>query len=210
MKISLVYVHPTVNAAVYVPCARKFVQSYMDNPPGAVDHDIHVCINGGIPMGEWNQRLFLPLAPRFFQHNNYGKDIGAYQAAATFVECDLMVCLGAPIYFHRPGWLDRIVMAYLEYGPALYGAWGCQAPLPHLRTTGFWLPPQFLNSYPVRVGNDERYPFEHGQRSICLWTQKLGFEPIMVTWKGCYYMPDWHPIGREESLFIDQHVGGRA
>ena len=210
MKIAIVYVHPCVNAAVYVPCARKFVESYMEHPPGGADHELYVVVNGGIPMGDWNRNLFRPLAPKFLQHNNYGKDIGAYQAAADQIDCDLMVCLGAPVYFHHAGWLDRIVGAYLEYGPAVYGAWGVQQPRPHLRTTGFWLPPHFLNAYPIRVGDGDRYPFEHGADSIVLWTQRLGFEPIMVTWRGCYHMPDWQPIGRDESLFIDQHVRGRA
>jgi hypothetical protein len=206
VKIALVYIHPCANAMTYVPMARRFVESYMANPPGEYDHELHVCINGGIPMGQWNKNLFSPLAPKFFQHNNYGKDIGAYQVAADLIDCDLMVCLGAPLYFHRAGWLDRIVMAYLENGPAMYGAWGTHAPRPHLRTTAFWLPPHLLNSYPTRVGNGDRYPFEHGADSICLWSQRLGFEPIMVTWRGCYQMPHWHPIGRDESLFIDQHV----
>ncbi len=206
MNIALVYVHPTAAASVYVPLARRFVESYMENPPGEADHELYVSVNGGVEFGDWTRHLFRPLVPQFLQHNNYGKDIGAYQAAADVIECDLMVCLGSPIHFHRAGWLDRIVMAYMENGPAVYSPWGFQHPRPHLRTTAFWCPPELLNSYPTRVSDRERYQFEHGDNSIALWSQKQGFEPIQVTWKGNYKMESWKPIPRHESLFIDQHM----
>lgn len=188
--------------------ARRFVESYMEHPPGVEDHEIHVAINGGVDIGEWCRKLFSPLPCRFFKHNNYGKDIGAYQTAADILECDLLVCLGAPIHFHKPGWLDRLVMAYQENGPAVYSPWGFHSPRPHLRTTAFWLPPELLNSYPRRVSDQERYGFEHGGDSITLWSQQLGFEPLQVTWRGVYSMDAWHPTTRDESLMVDQHMTG--
>lgn len=200
------YVHPTANAATYAPLARRFVNSYMNHPPGQCDHELHVAINGGVSIGEWCRKLFSPLDPHFIHHNNYGKDIGAYQTAADLIECDLMVCLGAPVHFHKQGWLDRILQAYLENGPAVYSPWGFHQPLPHLRTTAFWLPPELMNSYPRRVGDQERYEFEHGAQSITLWSQKQGFEPLQVTWRGVFPMSAWHPVTRDESLFIDQHM----
>jgi hypothetical protein len=206
LKTALIYVHPTAAAATYVPMARRFVSTYLEHPPGESDHEIHVAINGGIDAGLWCEQLFHPLPCQFFQHNNAGKDIGAYQAAADIIECDLMVCLGAPIHFHKPGWLDRIVMAYEEYGPTVYGPWGFQVPRPHLRTTAFWLPPELLNSYPRRVDNTSRYEFEHGGESIALWAKARGFDPLMVTWSGVYGMDAWQNISREESLFVDQHM----
>lgn len=206
MKIALVYIHPTVKAPTYGPLAQRFVSTYMENPPGVADHELYICINGSIPMGDWNHKLFNPLAPHFFQHNNHGQDIGAYQFAADFIDCDLMVCLGAPVYFHKPGWLDRIVMAYEENGPAVYSPWGFHTPLPHLRTTAFWCPPELLNAYPTRVSDQERYAFEHSEKSFTLWSQKQGFEPLMVTWRGVYSMPAWKPVTWDESLIIDQHM----
>lgn len=206
MKIAIVYIHPTAHAYTYVPLAKRFVKTYMECPPGSTDHELHVAINGSVPIGDWCRSLFKPLAPGFFAHNNYGKDIGAYQSAADLIPCDLMVCLGAPVHFHKPGWLDRIVQAYMENGPAVYAPWGFHQPLPHLRTTAFWCPPEFLSSYPHRVSDRERYQFEHGLDSITLWTQKLGFEPLQVTWRGVFGMENWHHCTRDESLFIDQHM----
>ena len=206
MKVALIYIFPTAKAATYVPLARRFVDSYLENPPGETEHEIHVAINGGIAIGDWCQQLFSPLPCQFFQHNNYGKDLGAYMVAADTIECDLMVCLGSPIHFHRPGWLDRIAMAYAENGPAVYGPWGFPVPAPHLRTTAFWLPPELLLAYPHKVGDKERYSFEHGTDSITLWSQKMGLEPLMVTWAGTYQMSAWHKVSWNDSLLIDQHM----
>jgi len=185
--------------------ARRFVQTYLEHPPGEADHTIHVAINGGIEIGQWCQVLFDPLPCHFFKHNNAGKDLGAFQAAADTIECDLMLCMGSPVHFHRAGWLDQIVYAYEQYGPTVYGAWGFQVPRPHLRTTCFWLPPELLNSYPARINDSNRYEFEHGANSIALWSKAHGFDPLMVTWAGVYRIEAWQNISREESLFIDQH-----
>jgi hypothetical protein len=207
MKVAIIYVHPTTLARTYQPLARRFVGSYMEAPPGQSDHELYVAINGGIAIGQWCSDLFSPLAPRFFAHNNYGKDIGAYQAAADLIDCDLLVCLGSHCHFHRAGWLDRMIGAYIENGPALYGCWGFLHPSAHIRTTAFWLPPWLLLAYPRQVGsNPERYGFEHGPESITLWSQQQGFEPLMVTWKGTYTMKSWEPINWRESLVIDQHI----
>src|SRR6185369_579301 len=205
MRIAIVYIHPTVSDHIYVPMAKRFVNTYIKNPPGESDHTVHVAINGSIEIGKWCQKLFDPLPCQFFQHNNAGKDIGAYQAAADAIECDLMICMGSPIYFHKAGWLDQIVRAYESYGPTVYGAWGFQVPRQHLRTTAFWLPPELLNSYPKRVANHDRYNFEHGENSIALWAKSNGFDPLMVTWAGVYEIQNCQNISREESLFIDQH-----
>jgi len=205
MRIAVIYVHPTVLAKTYAPMARRFVRTYLEHPPGESDHTIHVAINGTIEIGKWCRQLFDPLPCQFFQHNNAGKDIGAYQAAADLIDCDLMLCMGSPLHFHKAGWLDQIVRAYEEYGPTVYGAWAFPVPRPHIRTTAFWLPPELLNSYPKRVGDNDRYSFEHGANSIALWSKSVGFDPLMVTWSGVYRMEAWQNISRDEGLFIDQH-----
>lgn len=209
MKTTLVYVHPVINSTVYSAAARRFTESYMNNPPGESDHEIVVCLNGGTK-GPDHDKLFAPLPVRFIEHSNWGKDIGAFQLAAETIPCDLLVCFGSHIYFHHPGWLDRMVQVCEENGPSIYGAWGMSQPLPHLRTTGFWLPPELLRGYPRIISDNERYSFEHGNESITLWSQKIGFEPFMVTWSGVFPMKDWHMVGRQEALVHDQWYDGRG
>jgi hypothetical protein len=206
MKCSIAYVYPAVEPQTYRPLARRFVDSYMNYPPGATNHELIACINGGHPNQERNYNAALsPIPFRHFHHNNVGKDIGAFQAVAEVVDCDLLLCLGAPVRCRRAGWLDRIARAYEENGPGLYGCWAFHEPMDHIRTTAFWLPPQLLRAYPYQVVNEARYEFEHGHRSICQFARSVGLETYMVTWDGCYLPKDWHHIGADQSLFLDQH-----
>lgn len=204
MNVALAYVFPTINQRLYEPMARRFTQTYQDNPPGSYPHDLYVLVNG-LPYPGMKE-VFDPLPVSFLRHSNIGRDIGAYQMAAERIDCDLLICLGAPLYFHRAGWLDWLLAAYLSHGPGLYGCWGFHQPKPHIRTTAFWLPRSLLNAYPYMIGDSQRYSFEHGADSLTLWSERKGFHPHQVTWKGVFDKPDWHHAGREESLFLDQHI----
>lgn len=206
MIVKVVYVLPMLNVAKYGPAARLFSDSYMSCPPGESDHEIIVCLNGGNGVGPYQRKLFEPLPVTFIEHNNWAKDIGAFQMAAATIPCDLLVCFGAHVHFHRPLWLDRIVQAFVENGPSIYAAWGFHQPRPHLRTTAFWMPPELLNAYPHQVSDRTRYEFEHGNDSLTLWAQRMGFEPMMVTFNEVIPMNRWRNVGCDESLFGDQHM----
>lgn len=184
---------------------KRFVNSYMDHPPGESDHEIHVVVNGP-KINPRQETLFNPLKVHYFQHNNVGKDIGGFFAFSDRTDCDFMVCLGTPVYFRKAGWLDLWIQAFLDNGPGLYGPWCFHEPRPHVRTTAFALPPMLLNAYPFAIGDAQRYQFEHGPDSITLWTKRMGFPVIQVAWDGVFDFDDWHPVTNEESLLLDQHT----
>lgn len=207
MKVTIAYIYPAMDARTYRPMARRFVDNYMRHPPGECDHHISVLVNGGMPSMQRNyEMLFKPLPCDFFYHNNVGKDVGAYQAAAHHIKSDLMVCLGSPVRPRRAGWLDVIVRAYEQNGPGLYGNWAFHEPRDHIRTTAFWLPPQLLTSYPFQIVNENRYEFEHGTQSIRAYTESLGLNCLQVTWAGCFSKKDWHHVPADHCLFLDQHT----
>jgi hypothetical protein len=206
LKIVLAYIYPNVEQSKYVPLAQRFARSYMENPPGSTDHELYAIVNGLSSPKEHLDKIFAPVPMRYLQHNNWGKDIGAFQMIANSVECDLLVCFGSHIHFHLPGWLDRMAAVYLDAGPSLYGAWAFHQPAHHIRTTAFWLPPHLLTAYPYLIGNGDRYGFEHGPESITLWSRKMGFPPLMVTRTGCFDEAHWHHVEREDCLFLDQHT----
>ena len=194
-----------MNQKTYVPAARRFVQSYLNNPPGATPHEIYVFINGDI-VRQSDMPLFKPLPVKFKSHDNFGKDIGAFQRAAREIPCDLMVFCGAHVHFRKPGWLDLMVNAFERNGPGIYGAYGFHAPHLHLRTTCFWMPPDLLNMYPILVGNDHRYEFEHGPtHGISKWVIDSGFNAWMVTWTGTFPPNNWRHVENQEAAILDQH-----
>ncbi len=206
MTVALVYVYPRLNQKVYMSAARRFKDSYVRNPPGATQHELYVVVNGDEPRKS-DEKTFEPLAPRWLKHDNYGKDIGAFQyAARTIQNCDLMVFLGSHVHFRQAGWLDLMVSAYERNGPGIYGAYAFHQPSPHIRTTCFWMPTQLLLMYPHMVGNEFRYEFEHGAaHSIVKWVTDAGFNAWMVTWNGIFPKDNWRHVENGEALVLDQH-----
>jgi hypothetical protein len=205
MRVAVVYVFPMVNQRVYFPLAQRFCDTWRKHP----GHSLHVLCNGGNP-GPMDQRPFAGLTQSFHTCSNVGWDIGAFQWACESIPCDLLVCLGAPVHFYRSGWLDKMVDAYLEYGPGLYGCAAYLSPNWHVRTTSFAMPPELLSSYPYEIGSTRasRYFFEHGSGSFTRHVLELGFPCVMVTWKGCFPFDQWrdHAPNRDEILVRDQHI----
>ena len=209
MNVAVIYIYPQVQVGKYFPLAKRFAETWKQNPPGASPHTLHVIGNGGI-IPPIERVPFDGIPCEFRAYSNIGWDIGAYQWAAETIPCDLLVCLGAPAHFHHPGWLDRMVEAYVTNGPALYGCWAYLSPNWHVRTTVFWIPPAILKGYPNNVGGSRsmRYEFEHGANSLTRYAIRCGFECIMVTMKGCFPFNQWeaNAPGVEESLILDQHT----
>lgn len=205
MKIAIVYVFPTATPAVYEPMARRFVNRYMEHPPGATDHEFYVVINGSNNVTSRQRHLFYPLTPQFLYHDNSGKDIGAYQVAAQAIQCDVIMCIGTPVRPCQAGWLDWIVKGIEDNGPGLCGCWCFHVPSPHVRTTLFWTQREILNSYPHSIGTSKRYEFEFGRNSITQYCMKLGLPVLQVTAFGIFQKEQWHHVERDESIFLDQH-----
>lgn len=205
MNVAVAYCYPLVQKQRYFPLARRFADTWRRFP----GHDLCLIFNGGAIQSP-DLAPFSGISYHSLFHDNLGWDVGAFQAAAETIPCDLLICLGAPVHFHQPAWIERMVDAYVDHGPALYGCWGYHYPTSHIRTTAFWLPPQLLSAYPDQVISTRasRYAFEHGKDSLAAFTRKCGMETYMVTRTGCYPESEWkdHVPGVEDSLLLDQHI----
>lgn len=219
MKIVVVYLLPV---AALVPQAMdycwRFASTYLENPPGHPVHLVPVS-NGGRPSSNAEGLLsMLPGFLTFLEHDDSGYDIGAYQFAAQQIPCDLMVFLGTSAYLRHPNWARRVARSFADHGHGIYGAMGHTGAMgcnvhPHLRTTGFWLPPALMNQYPHRVTKPEqRYPFEHGPENITQWVvnQNLG---AWVVAKGrdyplmeCNDIPNGFHNGDQSNLLIGDRL----
>lgn len=217
MRVSVIYVYPMVQLARYYPLAERFAQTWKAHDPG-YPCQLNVIGNGGeVPQLHRASFSGIPNC-EFREYGNQGWDIGAYQWAAETIPCDLMVCLGAPVHFHKAGWLDRMVEAFATHGPGLFGIAAYQFPEIHIRTTAFWFSPELLQSYPMVVGSQRasRYAFEHGRDSFTKHVMKSGFPCKMVTWSGEYDVQNWTPSpfspvingppGNREVIVYDQFI----
>lgn len=208
MKVAIAYCYPLVEIRKYYKMARRFADTWRQFPPG-LPCELHVFCNGGTP-SEADRSPLINLAHTIHARSNSGWDIGAFQEAAELIPADLLICFGAYVHFHKPGWLEQMVEAYVNQGPNLYGCWGFYLPNWHIRTTVFWLHPELLRTYPSHVGTNRlsRYEFEHGNQSLTRHVLSLGLETIMVTRRGVYPFNQWgdHVPGVEDSLVLDQHI----
>ncbi len=198
--ITVVYVCPTANFGIdHFNKAVTFASSLNQFPAGYA-HKFVVISNGGKPDLQ-TEALFAPFNPVFFERANLGKDVGSYLHAAKTFPCDLMVFLGGNTYIRGAKWLVRIAQSFMRRGVGLYGSMrhmGIDAMGigPHIRTTGFWMPPDLLNQYPFPVTQDDnsRYQFEYGPNSLTEWTAKQGLGTWAVTWLKEYSRNQWERI----------------
>lgn len=188
-RIVLVYIAVSGGPLTHDYCAR-WVGSYLVNPPG-VEHQTIVACNGG-PLPRETALLFDSINASFLPRpNDGGYDLSAYHQIAKEVPCDLLVCQGESVHYHRPGWLKKIADAHQTFGEGMYGMFSSHLVRAHLNTTGFAISPRFLNEYPVPTNHDERYAEEHGERSLWRSVQSKGGAVKLVCWDGAWDCRQW-------------------
>ena len=197
MRIEIVYVFPANAGELFAAYAWRFLQSYLAFPPG-MEHGTTIVCNGASPSNDLYAIFKMMPNVRFFEHDNSGYDIGAFQHVAREVPCDMMVFFGSSAYLQGGGWLVRMAVSYQRHGRALYGVMGNRgvgSTHPHIRTTGFWMPPSLLNEYPIKITRPEqRYQFEHGENCLTTWVTAKGLQCWVVGWSGEYLWADWDNI----------------
>lgn len=199
MTVDIVYVFPANLTEQYAHYAARFVASYVKNLT-SVPHNTVIAVNGG-RLDPEIECLFLPLPNlTFLPHDNSGYDIGAFQAVSRVSTADVIMFFGASAYIRNPQWLNRVCQSVEKYGNALYGTMGNRGVAnlnvhPHVRTTGFWLPPKLLNRYPHRITHaSQRYEFEHGKTCLANWIGQQRLKTLVVTAYGEYEWAQWDII----------------
>lgn len=189
LPILICYVAVT-DSPLLVHQAARFALTYMQHPPGC-DHHVVVACNGG-PLSPKNRAMFTGVPCEFYPRaNDGGWDISAYQDVCADFKADLMVCLGASVYFHRTDWLARLVDCWSKHGAGMYGCFSSYLVRPHLNTTAFVVDSNFLMDYPAVTNKKQRYDFEHGPKSMWRRIAAQGGATRLVTWDGCWEPKDW-------------------
>jgi hypothetical protein len=188
MRVAVIYVCVTHGSKTADFCAR-FAATWNAWPPGA-ECDLIVACQGG-PLDTETALLFTGLNAKFWPRvNDEARDIGAYQEATRTIakDYDMLLCLGESNYFHREGWLRRLVQAAQMHGLGMYGPYGTHVLRAHLQTTAFFCAPSHLQQYPIVRNRKERYEFEHGERALWRRLQMRNVPVKLVTWDG-----EWPP-----------------
>lgn len=187
--------------AEFYDCARRFAESYKQHPPEA-EHELVVILDRGIPRPE-DYHIWSGIHCRFVRHDGAPDDWSwPIQTTLANEACDFMVTFVTRAYFHRSGWLKRIVDARQKHGDGIYGSMasdvGCPlqthpAPNPHLRGTMWAFDRATIAQYPhkIKTPQDESR-LECGEWNIANWYGSIGKPAMLVTFDGEYSKPDWN------------------
>jgi hypothetical protein len=188
-------------ASYYRPFTERFKETYVRFKPSC-PHKL-IIVSGGAEPDEYIRNLFKGIDVGFETYMGTGWDIGAHQVITSQSKAGLVVCMNSTVYFHRKGWLERLVSAYQEYGDGLYGPAGSFEAHPHIRAACYAYSPSLIRSYPYQVVNRaDSFKFESGtydpEWNFTLWAKNHNYAVKMVTWDGIYDLPDWR---KPENIF---------
>ncbi|MCS7338196.1 MAG: hypothetical protein NZ739_08170 [Verrucomicrobiae bacterium] len=186
LRVAVCYLCPNRDPARWAHFTTRFVRQYLANPPGKHPHQLVVLLNDTQPVKpEFSALHELPVQ-WWFEHDNSGYDLGAYNRFARATNFDLCIFIGTYAYPHKPGWLDHIMSHYYMYGPALWGQ--SKQPLPLRRgvfvlTQVFWCPPQFIRMFwPEHIEVAQRYNIEFGPNNFTARMLNSGYNVFVLGW----------------------------
>lgn len=192
VKLAAIYIAVSHGAKTADFCAR-FCSLWNIFPPGE-DCDLIVACNGG-PLPTSTAMLFAGLNAQFWPRlNSEARDIGSYIEASRTIskDYDAILCLGESVHFNRAGWLRRLVEAWQQCGPGMYGPFATHVIRSHLQTTAFMVQPKMLREYPLLVTDRKsRYEFEHGERALWRRLHARNIPVKLVTWSGVWSPGQW-------------------
>lgn len=189
MTVTVCYVAVTGGPKTSELCAR-FVSTWFLHPP-EYPCDLIVACNGG-PLPNEIGVMFTSLNAKLYPRpNDPGWDISAFCDVARNFESDFLVLFGESVYFHKAGWIKRLVEAREKFGPGMYGILSSNNVRAHLNTTAFAVDIALLRSWPKVTNGNERYQFEHGENSFWRRVQGLHKTVCLVTWDGEYAPMFW-------------------
>lgn len=203
MTFELFYVHVARPEAAdeFNEAGRKFVASYKQFPAGH-EHKLTIVFCNGTPTEEMIS-IYDGLTIETKSYEGSGRDIGAQQSAAKESSCDFSVAVNSRAYFHKAGWLKRIMKARRQNGPGVYAAMasfeGCPLgqvwPNPHLRTAFYGMDTKLWLEFPHTVNSrEDSFRFESGEWNIANWCEANGYRAMLVSWGGCWDRKDWRKV----------------
>lgn len=209
MKIALIYLHVVAKGypeaappEYYLPFSERWVRTYLAHKP-KVPHEIRIVCCGGERTPQI-EAMYSWLPCEYDTYTGAGSDIGACQFAMQRVNADFVVCMSTPVYFWKPGWLERLVEAREFYGDGMYGPMASNENNPHIRTSCWCVDPKTFALYPHVIDTREKCSwaesFDHDGQfwQIPKWYEAIGKPTMLVTWKTVHAKSEWR---QPENIF---------
>jgi hypothetical protein len=178
--------------ALFKPFIQRFADTWRKFPPG-VDCDLIAVVNNADATNELHE-IFDGLPVHFTRYDGAGADIGSFQQTARQNPGRFMFCCVSRVYFHRAGWLARIMEAREQFGFGLYGTSASnEGGRFHICTRAYAMDTDLFNAYPhVITSRDQGTFFEIGRDNpvgpFSEWAEKQGEAAIVLwDWTLCPY-----------------------
>jgi len=206
METAVVYPVPIETAEVrelFLPAFERFASTWRQFPPG-VDCVIYA-VHCGEVLDDKICAIFDGLPVKFIPYAGNGFDFGAQQEASQHLEGCFQVNMTSRVYFHREGWLKRLVDHREQFGPNLYGtSVSNEGGRLHLCTRCFAADADQFAAYPHKLDTRDKGVFyEVGignpDGSLAEW-----FE---VTYQQVPYVVYWHQAYPWRQHHGDAHPG---
>lgn len=227
--IYIVYPLPLDSWELFKPDVERFCETFWKYPPGT-DCTLAVVCCSRWPTEE-EKLLFSSLTAKveYFRYDGKGCDIGAHQHFAFQAGNAFCVNLSTRVYFHREGWLKKLLEARDYFGPGLFGTavsreYGVGVTRDrervHFRTHCYGIEASEMREYPNLINSkDASFMFESGAYNNPLgtfaeWCSARPQNAIAcVFWDGAWRPNEWFDrpnqfrMGTQENLLIfDRHT----
>lgn len=166
----------------------RFRLTFDFHPPSYPCEIMVVCNGGPLPTED---ALWMRQEWKCYPRKNEGADLGAYFDVVRTFDCDMLVCFGESVFFHRKDWLVPLVKAWEKEPYGMYGCYASNLVTKHLNTTAFAIDPRLLKHCGVPKNREERHAWEHGHHPFWRTVSNLGRPVRLVTFDGCYDPTDW-------------------
>jgi hypothetical protein len=216
MNTWICYPVPLDNEAVeaeFLPYARRFVESWIQHPPGA-DFRLGVVCAHKEP-SDAVLEIFRPLWPAYWRYDGEGADMGAAQFMARHAPESFIVAMTSRCYFHAGGWLERLTDTRKEFGPGLYGASGAsrEGGQNHLCLRCYGLDASIWNQYPKNLSTRDLGVEFEAHNGLVNFVREKGCQVRAVYWDSIDGPLTWHDPwdifrkGTQRNLLVwDRHT----
>lgn len=170
---------------LFKPFLQRFADTWRQFPP-RIRCTLFLVTQGADATQElYDMFSGLPIIPERYDK---GMDLGAQQYIARVSDDAFQVNMTSRCYFHRDGWLARMVRARNEHGPALYGLTASnEGGHFHLCTRGHSYDVDDFKLYPHDITSRDQGVFvELGDGCLLDWFGSIGRKSYIVDWTGCY------------------------
>ncbi|HUD73959.1 MAG TPA: hypothetical protein VMQ76_02730 [Terracidiphilus sp.] len=220
MKTAVVVPLPFDAWDTFEPFIKRLTDTFRKYPP-SVDCQVWAMATKGTADAA-TRALFDGINCRFVSYYHDGRDSGSWQFASWLMEENtFMVPMTSRTYFHRSGWLKRVVAAREHHGPGLYGLCANRETYAlHICCRCFGIDSNDFREYPHLINSQEAgHAFETGdgipEGPAHVWMRSRGKVAKIVMWDGVYDEPDWFtPANRfrhgdqSNVLVWDKHTDG--